>query len=192
MLSINSAGTAEQLKGTNSRSERRLSRCMARAISSLPVPDSPVTSTVESESFMRSTLFATSDIARLLNTIPGNKLAATGIGITLLACGPDELAFGCERARKATSLSALSSLACSEVKGRTHLPYNAAPSRADDGTARSTQIDSSPCVAGTGRPLLEINLPISASPSAISLSSRPSAHRKLGLPVIEVAQMDNP
>ena len=40
------SGSAPQLRATNGRSRRSEWKCSARAISSFPVPDSPVTSTV--------------------------------------------------------------------------------------------------------------------------------------------------
>lgn len=45
-LSSNSLGMAPQLMGTKGLSARRLLACRARTSNSLPVPDSPVTSTV--------------------------------------------------------------------------------------------------------------------------------------------------
>ena len=47
-LSSSSRGMAPQLMGTKGLSRRLLFLCRARTSSSLPVPDSPVTSTVES------------------------------------------------------------------------------------------------------------------------------------------------
>jgi hypothetical protein len=60
---------------------------MALAINSLPVPDSPVTRIVELESFIFSTLRATSDIARLLKTIPGSELTVETAGFGLAGTG---------------------------------------------------------------------------------------------------------
>ncbi len=53
-LSNNSRGTAAQFTRISGRSRRRLASWIARAISSLPVPDSPVTSTVASVPATRS------------------------------------------------------------------------------------------------------------------------------------------
>src|SRR5688500_15770149 len=113
---------------------------MARATNSLPVPDSPVTRIVEFESLMRSMFRATSHIARLLKTIPGNELAGDIVVIgrlTFSTGAPDDR---CEWARWATSLNAFNSFACCAVSGRTQRPYNAAPSRVLDGNASSRQI----------------------------------------------------
>jgi hypothetical protein len=53
-LSINDSGTAAQLSATKGRSARLLSRCSARAATSLPVPLSPVINTVVSVGAMRA------------------------------------------------------------------------------------------------------------------------------------------
>src|SRR5688500_18336870 len=77
MLSIRSAGAAEQLNGMNCFSERLLNRCIAWATSSFPVPDSPAIRTVEFESLTLPMTLATSFIARLSKIIPGSVIFPT-------------------------------------------------------------------------------------------------------------------
>src|SRR5688572_14385488 len=140
---------------------------------------------------MRSTFRATSHIARLLNTIPGNEFAED-VGADLDPEGTTTADDWCEWARCATSLKAFSSFACWAVNGRTQRPYSAAPSRAADGKASKRQIAWSPSSAGSGRPFLVKISTTATSPAAISCSSSPSAQRNVGLPASDVAQIDKP
>jgi|GEM_PF-3640763 len=86
---------APQLIGTNGASALRLLACRARTTSSLPVPDSPVTSTVESVGAtlarMRKTSFKVllwpmmpSTLSSI--TLPGPWLPSTAIWCRLRSC----------------------------------------------------------------------------------------------------------
>ena len=70
---------AEQLKGRKTLSRRWLSSCSARAMTSLPVPDSPNTSTVASESLSRSMRAKQSRMAKLVEMSLGKRPLACGI-----------------------------------------------------------------------------------------------------------------
>ena len=87
-LSIRSRGMAAMLRATNGRARRGLKSCSARATSSLPVPDSPSTSTVRLVFTTRATTRYTRCIAGDRPTIgksSGEVSAADGAGTRVSA-----------------------------------------------------------------------------------------------------------
>jgi len=70
---------AAQLTLTNGASERRDRAWMASATTSLPEPDSPVMSTVESSGATRRTMSATSRMAGDCPTMAGVRLSARAL-----------------------------------------------------------------------------------------------------------------